>query len=129
MSRLSSPLSDVPTLTNVVNVPTLSEPADPSSNETATLSRELQKKVVRRVVRRIGKTLKARLRNAGQHSSADNRDCLTASLRGEIESAVGDAVDQAFAQQTRQDAVRLKNRQIRAKKTPLKAISQKVTSY
>lgn len=116
MSRMANPPANVPTLTDVVD-PLVPHGLDVAAAEVPIgLSRELQKKVVRRVVRRLAKTLKARLRKAGQQPTGETRQQLFADLCGEIENAVGDAVNQAFTQQDGQAALMLKKRQIRAEK-------------
>lgn len=116
MSRLASPPANVPTLTDVVDLLAQHGPDVAATEAPIGLTRELQKKVVRRVMRRLAKSLKARLRKAGQQRTGETRQQLFADLRGEIENAVGDAVNQAFAQQDGQAVSMLKKRQIRAEK-------------
>lgn len=123
MSRMASPPAIVPTLTDIVDVPSSNELAATFSSATTSLSRDLQKRVVRRVTRRITKTLKARLRKAGQQTSGESRHQLITDMCGEIENAVADAVFQAFVQQDVKAALPLKNLQIRAEK------SQSTSSY
>ena len=124
MIRLARPPAEVPTLTQIVYPPVIGEPTDSSSNATAALSRELQKKIVRQVVQRIGKSLKVRLRKVGEQPIGESRNRLIASLCGEIQHVVGDVVNQAFAHQEKEYAVRPKNRQKKPLEIPQKSCLQ-----
>ena len=112
MSRLSTPPAEVPLLTDIVDPHNLNSASESLSIPALALPQDLQKKIVGRVVQCIGKTLKPRLRKAGQQPGGMGRNQLVAFLCCEIEQTVAAAVDHALAQQACEVVITTKRRKM-----------------
>lgn len=84
----------VPTLTEVVR------PAAPGAPEAAAAPAISQEEVVRQVMQRVDAMLERRLREAIAAAVVEQAQALAPLLRGEIESFVRQAVDEALQQET-----------------------------
>jgi len=93
----------VPTLTEVLEPPLLTEPAFIHATEQVVTSADTHDLLIQRVLRRVDQVLESRLHEAIERLILEQAQALMPHLREEIRQAIRQSINQAFEQEFSSD--------------------------